>query len=86
MLPSFKIFIAHSFLDMQCMHGPKCKIGSFCTVGRRLQEVNILGGLILPVWGTIEKALAKQVTWSLILLHLFVMWFMNSTHARFIFL
>ncbi|TVU15826.1 hypothetical protein EJB05_39365 [Eragrostis curvula] len=45
----------------QCMHGSKCKIGSYCTVGRRLQEVNILGGLILPVWGTIEKALAKQI-------------------------
>lgn len=44
----------------QCMHGSKCKIGSYCTVGRRLQELNILGGLILPVWGTIEKALAKQ--------------------------
>ncbi|KAI8553226.1 hypothetical protein RHMOL_Rhmol06G0327600 [Rhododendron molle] len=48
----------------QCMHGPKCKIGSFCTVGRRLQEVNILGGLILPVWGTIERALAKQARQS----------------------
>ncbi|KAK3121295.1 hypothetical protein QOZ80_8BG0650290 [Eleusine coracana subsp. coracana] len=44
----------------QCMHGPKCKLGSNCTVGRRLQEINILGGLILPVWGVIEKALAKQ--------------------------
>ncbi|XP_062012152.1 protein FORGETTER 1 [Rosa rugosa] len=44
----------------QCMHGPKCKVGNFCTVGRRLQEVNVLGGLILPVWGTIEKALSKQ--------------------------
>lgn len=44
----------------QCMHGPKCKLGSYCTVGRRLQEVNVLGGLILPVWGTIEKALSKQ--------------------------
>ncbi|VAH35868.1 unnamed protein product [Triticum turgidum subsp. durum] len=43
------------------MHGSKCKVGSYCTVGRRLQEFNILGGLILPVWGTIEKALAKQV-------------------------
>nr|CAB3488213.1 unnamed protein product [Digitaria exilis] len=49
------------FTSFQCMHGSKCKIGSYCTVGRRLQEVNILGGLILPVWGTIEKALAKQV-------------------------
>ncbi|KAI3414926.1 PHD-type domain-containing protein [Psidium guajava] len=48
----------------QCMHGPNCKIGSYCTVGRRLQEVNVLGGLILPVWGTIEKALAKQARQS----------------------
>ncbi|PIA37650.1 hypothetical protein AQUCO_03000300v1 [Aquilegia coerulea] len=45
----------------QCMHGPKCKLANYCTVGRRLQEVNVLGGLILPVWGTIEKALSKQV-------------------------
>ncbi|XP_020401317.1 protein FORGETTER 1 isoform X1 [Zea mays] len=44
----------------QCMHGPKCKLGSNCTVGRRLQEINILGGLILPVWGAVAKALAKQ--------------------------
>ncbi|KAL6998855.1 udp-glycosyltransferase [Sarracenia purpurea var. burkii] len=48
----------------QCMHGPNCKLASFCTVGRRLQEVNVLGGLILPVWGTIEKALAKQARQS----------------------
>ncbi|XP_030471562.2 protein FORGETTER 1 isoform X2 [Syzygium oleosum] len=48
----------------QCMHGPNCKIGTYCTVGRRLQEVNVLGGLILPVWGTIEKALAKQARQS----------------------
>ncbi|XP_073000947.1 LOW QUALITY PROTEIN: protein FORGETTER 1 [Typha latifolia] len=48
----------------QCMHGPKCKVGSYCTVGRRLQEVNVLGGLIFPVWGTIEKALSKQARQS----------------------
>ncbi|KAG6765551.1 hypothetical protein POTOM_029597 [Populus tomentosa] len=46
----------------QCMHGPNCRLGNFCTVGRRRQEVNVLGGLILPVWGTIEKALSKQAT------------------------
>ncbi|XP_010472790.1 PREDICTED: protein strawberry notch [Camelina sativa] len=44
----------------QCMHGPKCKLGEYCTVGRRVQEVNVVGGLILPIWGTIEKALSKQ--------------------------
>ncbi|KAF3772056.1 strawberry notch protein [Nymphaea thermarum] len=49
------------YFASQCMHGPKCKHGRFCTVGRRLQEVSVLGGLILPVWGTIEKALTKQV-------------------------
>ncbi|XP_027354630.1 protein FORGETTER 1 [Abrus precatorius] len=48
----------------QCMHGPNCKIGEFCTVGRRLQEVNVLGGLILPVWGAVEKALSKQARLS----------------------
>ncbi|XP_074372399.1 protein FORGETTER 1-like isoform X2 [Apium graveolens] len=45
----------------QCMHGPNCKLGDFCTTGRRLQEVNVLSGLILPVWGTIEKTLSEQV-------------------------
>ena len=49
------------YSELQCMHGPKCKLGSFCTVGRRIQQVNVLGGLILPIWGTIEKALSKQV-------------------------
>ena len=36
-------------------------MGSSCTIGRRVQQVHILGGLILPVWGTVEKALSKQV-------------------------
>ncbi|KAK1374202.1 Protein strawberry notch like [Heracleum sosnowskyi] len=45
----------------QCMHGPNCKLGDYCTIGRRLQEVNVLSGLILPVWGTIEKTLAGQI-------------------------
>jgi hypothetical protein len=49
------------FFWFQCMHGPKCKVGTVCTVGRRVQQMNILGGLILPVWGTVEKALSKQV-------------------------
>jgi hypothetical protein len=53
--------IAYCKFFLQCMHGPSCRLGNFCTVGRRRQEVNVLGGLILPVWGTIEKALSKQV-------------------------
>lgn len=55
------------------MHGPKCKLGNFCTVGRRIQDVNVLGGLIFPVWGTIEKALSKQVSWPCCLIDIFVM-------------
>ncbi|CAL5014965.1 unnamed protein product [Urochloa decumbens] len=58
---SFSSCTTSACKSLECMHGSKCKIGSYCTVGRRLQEVNLLGGLILPVWGTIEKALAKQV-------------------------
>ncbi|PPS10462.1 hypothetical protein GOBAR_AA10188 [Gossypium barbadense] len=54
----------HFVLAFECMHGPNCKLGNFCTVGRRIQEVNVLGGLILPVWGTIEKALSKQARLS----------------------
>jgi hypothetical protein len=45
----------------RCMHGPNCKLGKFCSVGSRLQEVNVLGGVILPVWGKIQMALSKQV-------------------------
>ncbi|KAL9269326.1 FORGETTER 1-like protein [Drosera capensis] len=48
----------------QCMHGPKCKLGHYCTVGRRIQELNVLGGLILPIWTEIEKALSKQARQS----------------------
>ncbi|XP_028064644.1 protein FORGETTER 1-like isoform X3 [Camellia sinensis] len=48
----------------QCMHGPNCKVGKFCMIGRRLREENVLGGLILPVWGSIEKAISKQARQS----------------------
>ncbi|KAJ7530305.1 hypothetical protein O6H91_15G088700 [Diphasiastrum complanatum] len=50
----------HTLSADQCMHGPRCKVRAVCTVGKRIQEVHILGGLILPIWGTVEKALAKQ--------------------------
>jgi hypothetical protein len=43
------------------MHGPNCKNGKLCSVGSRLQQVNVLGGVIFPIWGDIRKALAKQV-------------------------
>ncbi|GMH10575.1 hypothetical protein Nepgr_012416 [Nepenthes gracilis] len=48
----------------QCMHGPNCKLGNYCTVGKRIQEVNVLGGLIFPIWSAIETALSKQAQQS----------------------
>ncbi|MCH91906.1 strawberry notch-like protein, partial [Trifolium medium] len=45
----------------QCMHGPNCKNGKSCSVGSRLQEVNVLCGVIVPIWGKIQTALSKQV-------------------------
>nr|GEW66641.1 protein FORGETTER 1 [Tanacetum cinerariifolium] len=36
------------------------RIINICTVGRSTQKVNVLGDLILPIWGTSEKALLKQ--------------------------
>eukprot|EP00897_Mesotaenium_endlicherianum_P005981 jgi/Mesen1/5410/ME000269S04553 len=44
----------------QCMHGAKCKVGPACTVGKRVLTVHIIGGLVFPIWPTLEQALAKQ--------------------------
>ncbi|MED6150702.1 udp-glycosyltransferase, partial [Stylosanthes scabra] len=52
--------VEYNVSSKQCMHGPKCKLSKFCTVGRSKQEVNILGGAILPLWRAVEKALSKQ--------------------------
>ncbi|CAF1914702.1 unnamed protein product [Brassica oleracea] len=38
------------------MHGSV----SWKSIARIIQEVNVVGGLIIPIWGTIEKALSKQ--------------------------
>ncbi|XP_045799653.1 protein FORGETTER 1-like isoform X4 [Trifolium pratense] len=35
--------------------------GKSCSVGSRLQEVNVLGGVILPLWGKTQTVLSKQV-------------------------
>jgi hypothetical protein len=45
----------------QCMHGPNCKKGKLCSVGSRIQQVNVLGGVIFPIWGNILKAISKKV-------------------------
>eukprot|EP00850_Spirogloea_muscicola_P007218 SM000036S13262 [mRNA] locus=s36:226900:240784:+ [translate_table: standard] len=45
---------------LKCMHGPNCKAGSGCVIGKRVQELHILGGLVFPIWGTLEQALNKQ--------------------------
>ncbi|CAN6999803.1 unnamed protein product [Brassica oleracea var. botrytis] len=38
------------------MHGSV----SWKSIARIIQEVNVVGGLIIPIWGTVEKALSKQ--------------------------
>ncbi|KAL0683810.1 hypothetical protein Bca4012_050658 [Brassica carinata] len=44
----------------ECMHGSV----SWKSIARIIQEVNVVGGLIIPIWGTIEKALSKQARQS----------------------
>lgn len=40
-----------------CTHGPKCKTGPSCTVGRRTSELNVLTGAIVGHWTRLSKAL-----------------------------
>lgn len=40
-----------------CSHGPGCKHGSKCTVGKRIQQQNILCGAVIPFWSTIKDHL-----------------------------
>ena len=41
---------------MECQHGPECKEGAACQVGRRVQDVGFLAGNIFAVWERIEHA------------------------------
>ncbi len=43
-----------------CLHGPGCKQGAACTIGRRLTRVTVLSGSVVRVWGTLEAVLAKH--------------------------
>ena len=38
-----------------CMHGPNCKNKAKCTVGKRVLDKHILGGAVVPLWGSIEQ-------------------------------
>eukprot|EP00962_Isochrysis_galbana_P022943 scaffold6880_cov110-Isochrysis_galbana.AAC.7 len=41
----------------RCMHGPNCKAGMKCTVGKRQQEKHVLAGAVLPFWGQIKDSM-----------------------------
>jgi hypothetical protein len=43
----------------QCAHGPKCKNGSTCTVGKRVTELSLLVGRIVPSWNTIQTLIDR---------------------------
>uniref|UniRef100_A0A7S3B866 Uncharacterized protein n=1 Tax=Haptolina ericina TaxID=156174 RepID=A0A7S3B866_9EUKA len=38
-----------------CSHGPRCKHGSLCQVGRRVESKHILTGSVLPYWASIQQ-------------------------------
>ena len=46
----------------ECMHGPGCKAGAGCRVGRRHNQFQIVTGSVIDVWSRIMKCkgLEKQ--------------------------
>ena len=43
------------------MHGKNCKFGGSCTSGKRIVEVHILGGAVVPMWGQIETLVKNAI-------------------------
>jgi hypothetical protein len=43
-----------------CMHGPGCGKGAECAVGRRLAEITVLTGAVVPAWGALEAVLKRH--------------------------
>ena len=46
--------------EKQCFHGANCKRGATCQVGKRVQEMHVLGGVVLPLWDVVQKGLLAQ--------------------------
>ena len=44
---------------VHCLHGPQCRHGAQCLVGKRMVDIHVLSGSVVPVWGTIESAIGK---------------------------
>ncbi|GIM13625.1 hypothetical protein Vretimale_16693, partial [Volvox reticuliferus] len=44
----------------QCSHGPGCRLGPDCAVGRRITTVNVLSGSVVRVWGVLEAVLSRR--------------------------
>lgn len=45
-----------------CMHGPNCKHGAACELGKRMRTMHIIGGSLLPIWSKVEKVLHANST------------------------
>jgi hypothetical protein len=43
-----------------CMHGPGCAKAAECAVGRRLAEITVLTGAVVPAWGALEAVLKRH--------------------------
>ena len=44
---------------VHCLHGPQCRHGAQCLVGKRMVDIHVLSGSVVPVWGKIESAIRK---------------------------
>ena len=43
-----------------CSHGPNCKHGAACTVGRRVEMKYVLTGSVLPFWTEIQRSVGYR--------------------------
>ena len=46
--------------NRRCSHGPNCKGGSSCLVGRRIQRKAVVAGSFLPFWPQLEQQCATK--------------------------
>uniref|UniRef100_A0A1D2AC25 UBA domain-containing protein n=2 Tax=Auxenochlorella protothecoides TaxID=3075 RepID=A0A1D2AC25_AUXPR len=49
----------HQSLEV-CTHGPTCKQGAACTIGRRRTPVTVLTGSIVRIWDCLERVLTRH--------------------------
>ena len=47
-----------------CSHGPNCKHGNTCEVGKRVTHTTILTGALVDVWMKIERIVNQNTGWG----------------------